>query len=90
MMIGSARMVDGLYYFDNNSLRNKQAQGFGNSLSISSLPVREKIMIWHLRLGHPSFSYLKYLFPVLFKNMDCSSFHCESCLLSKSHHSTYN
>jgi len=88
MTIGSARMVNGLYYFDDNFLRNKQALGF--STSISSLSIREQIMIWHLRLGHPSFSYLKYLFPVLFKNVDCSFFQCESCHLSKSHQTTYS
>ena len=49
MMIGSARMVDNLYYFDDNFLRIKQAQSF--STSISSLSFREQIMIWHLRLG---------------------------------------
>ncbi|XP_059659287.1 uncharacterized protein LOC132306086 isoform X3 [Cornus florida] len=32
MMIGSARMVDGLYYFDDNFLLNKQAQGFGSGV----------------------------------------------------------
>ena len=64
MVIGNARMVDGLYYFDDNFFRNKQDQGF--STSISSLFVHEQIMIWHFRLGHLSFSYLKYLFPILF------------------------
>lgn len=64
MITGSARMVDGLYYLDDNFLRYKQAQAFRTS--ISSLSIREQIMLWHLRLGHPSFSYLKYLFPVLF------------------------
>ena len=46
-------------------------------------------MLWHLTLRHPSFPYLKHLFPGLFKNLDCSSFQCESCHLSKRHHATY-
>ena len=37
-------------------------------------------MFWYLRLGHYSFPYLKYLFPTLFKDLDFSSFYCESCL----------
>ena len=86
-LIGSARMVNGLYYFDDDLSSNKTTQGYG--CSISSLSAREQIMLWHFRLGHPSFSYLKHLFRNLFKNLDCSSFQCESCYLSKSHRTTY-
>jgi len=57
-MIGSARMTDRLYYFEEFSLNNKKGQGFR---SVSSILVCNKIMLWHLRLGHPSFSYLKNL-----------------------------
>lgn len=57
--------------------------------SISSNSARDQIMLWHLRLGHPSFPYLKYLFPDLFKNVDCTTFQCESCFLSKSHRVSY-
>jgi len=85
-MIGRARMIDGLYYFDEISSGNKKAQGFS---STSSIPVQDTIMLWHLRLGHPSFAYMKRLFPELFKGMDCSSFQCESCILAKNHCSTY-
>ena len=46
-------------------------------------------MVWHCRLGHPSFSYLKHLFPVLFQKVDPLSFQCESCLLAKSQRKTY-
>ena len=84
-MIGSARMIDGLYYFDDNSFSNKKVQGFR---SISSIYVREKMMLWHLRLGHHSFLYFKHLFLGLFKNLDCPSFQCES-YLSKRHRATY-
>ena len=86
MMIGRARMLEGLYYFDEVPVSNKKAQSFNSTSSIS---VREKIMLWHYRLGHPSFLYLKHLFPELFKGIDCSSFHCESCIFAKFHRSTY-
>ena len=47
-MIGSARMQDGLYYFDEKGFQNKQVQTFvGN---VSSFSVYEKIMLWHHRL----------------------------------------
>ena len=58
-------------------------------LSSSIISVRDQIMFWHFRLGHPSFSYLKYLFPELFKSVDCFSFQCETCYLSKSHKNSY-
>ena len=57
--------------------------------SVSSNSVYEQIMLWHLRLGHSSFPYLKHLFPTLFKGLDFSSFYCESCYLSKIHRTTY-
>lgn len=87
MMIGRARMVDGPYYSDNNFFNNKQAQGYSGS--ISSISVHEQIMLWHLKLGHPSFPYLKHLFPTLFKNLDCSFLQCESCHLSNIHQVSY-
>lgn len=40
-------------------------------------------MLWHFRLGHPSFSYMKHLFPSLFVNKDPSLFQCEMCQLAK-------
>ena len=81
MMIGSASLRESLYYFDDYLSRNKQAQGLSSSISSNS--ARDQIMLWHLRLGHPSFPYLKYLFSDLFKNVDCTTFQCESCFLSK-------
>ena len=84
--IGSAKLIGDLYYFD-GVFSNKLAQGLS---SASSLSIYEQIILWHLRLGHPSFLYLKYLFPSLFKGLDCSSFYCENCYLSKSHHTTYD
>ena len=47
-MIGSARMIDGLYYFEDKDSKNKEAQGLS---SISSIPDKDQIMLWHYRLG---------------------------------------
>jgi hypothetical protein len=85
-MIGSAKMMDGLYYFE-ETFENKVAHGLSG---IGSTLVRDQIMLWHNRLGHPNFQYLKHLFPDLFKNVDCSSFECESCVLAKSHKMSYS
>ena len=83
-MIGSIRMPDGLFYFDNNFLKGGQAQVA--SSSVISIPVEDEIMVWHNRLGHPCFSYLKQLFPTLFKNLNPLIFQCEVCQVSKHHH----
>ena len=79
-------MIDSLYYFNKGSSEDGMAQGLSGT---SSPTIRGQIMLWHLRLGHPSFQYLKHLFPTLFKNVDCSSFQCESCILAKSHRISY-
>lgn len=39
----------------------------------------DQIMLWHFRLGHPSFPYLKHLVPQFL----LSSFHCKVCELAK-------
>ena len=72
----------GCYNLDGDVFCNKKAHGLSG---ISSTYVSNQIMQWHLRLGHPSFLYLKYLFPTLFKGVDPSMFQCESCHLFKDH-----
>ena len=85
-MIGNARLIDGLYYFVEDDLKHKEVQGLS---SISSSSVKDEILLWHSRLGHPSFLYLKKLMPDLFYTIDTSKLECEHCLLSKSHKSIY-
>jgi hypothetical protein len=46
---------------------------------------KEQIWLWHYRLGHPSFSYMKHLFSQLFSTLRYSDFRCETCILAKSH-----
>ena len=85
--ISNAKLSGGLYYFDDGSLPK-------DSVSTSCLGVisdfgKNDIMLWHFRLGHPSFHYLKRLFPSLFSNKNPSSFQCEICALAKMHRSPY-
>lgn len=47
-------------------------------------------MAWHLRLRHPSFRYLKHLFPKIFHNKNFSSFKCEACEFAKHHCSQFS
>ena len=46
-------------------------------------------MLWHYRLGHPSFYYLRHLLPQLFKNKNPSLFQCEFCEMAKHHSSSF-
>jgi hypothetical protein len=55
-----------------------------------SVGIKEKeIWLWHYRLGHPSFTYMKHLFPELFSQVQHFDFQCETCTLAKSHRVTY-
>ena len=54
------------------------------ALSASSSSLHDSLL-WHCRLGHPSFVKLKETLPWL----HLSKFHCESCELGKHHRSSY-
>ena len=69
--IGCAKMIDGLYYFDEVSVSHKIPKGL---ISVCSPFVKETIMLYYRRLGYLNFFYLKYLFSNLFKDLDCSIF----------------
>lgn len=75
-MIGNAELIDGLYVWRDGDSKNKQTTAF----SVSS---NNDVLLWHKRLGHPNFRYLKHLLPHLFINKRVESFHCEACQMSK-------
>ncbi|KAH9768480.1 Integrase catalytic domain-containing protein [Citrus sinensis] len=50
---------------------------------------KSEIWLWHRRLGHVSFGYLKKLFPSLFLKFNVCNFKCDVCELSKSHRTTF-
>ena len=50
---------------------------------------RATIWLWHYRLGHLSFGYLKKLQPQLFSGLNDLDFHCDTCELAKSHLISY-
>ena len=49
-----------------------------------------QIWLQHRRLGHPPFSTLKSLFPVLFKKLSVESFHCDVCQFAKHHRTNFS
>ena len=72
----------GLYYMDDFS--------FGKANTVQWIVNKEQhIWLWHHCLGHPSFFYLKHLFPSLFFNLHESDFRCETCIQAQSHHIPY-
>ncbi|XP_022726163.1 protein ZINC INDUCED FACILITATOR 1-like isoform X6 [Durio zibethinus] len=76
--IGNARMCAGLYL-----LRDERGSWKSACLVSFSSKIKENtIMLWHYRLAHPNFLYLKKLFPDLF-NKGFESYQCEICQFSK-------
>ncbi|KAK8335834.1 hypothetical protein V6Z12_A09G080600 [Gossypium hirsutum] len=73
-MIGTAKVDDGLYVW------NKDSTQGGLALSTSK---EDTIMLWHRRLGHPNFLYLKKHLLLLFRNKSINSLKCEIFQLSK-------
>ena len=84
--IGSAKSSGGLYYLESTRLSSTQ---FPEPRCSNFLSLENAIMVWHYRLGHPSFGYLRHLFPVLFKNKNIDDFQCEMCQLAKHKRSVY-
>ncbi|KAK2433017.1 putative mitochondrial protein [Trifolium repens] len=78
--IGHAREWNGLYYLEEPDLSSKK--DLPHSL-VSVLTNKEKILLYHCRLGHPSFEIIKMLFPSFFSKLDVESLHCEVCELAK-------
>jgi hypothetical protein len=73
-----------LYYLNMEPAGSSQlAQAFSTEGSTKSDQAR--VWLWHRRLGHASFGYLKKLFPKLFLNLSSSDFKCDICELAKSH-----
>ena len=63
--------------------------GRANHTRSSSDRNKANILLWHRRLGHPSFGYLKLVFPALFSGLSNLDFKCETCILAKSHRVSY-
>ena len=84
-MIGRAREWNDLYYLEetNGSPNDCLHQSF---MTDSLLSNKEKIFLYHYRLGHPAFRTLRILFPSLFTNLDVEGFSCEVCEMAKHKH----
>ena len=82
-IIGRGTKRGGLYYVDDFSM------GKAHSVKHSSTWKDQQLWLWHRRLGHPSFGYMKHLFPDLFSSAGTTDFQCDTCILAKSHRVSY-
>ncbi|KAL5804478.1 hypothetical protein ACOSQ3_031278 [Xanthoceras sorbifolium] len=82
--IGIGREKGGLYYFTADSVSSHPHRVVQVRADNES-----NIFLWHRRLGHCSFGYLKFLFPSLFKTIGHDNLQCETCVLSKHHRTVF-
>ncbi|RDX68270.1 hypothetical protein CR513_52761, partial [Mucuna pruriens] len=55
----------------------------------SSSVKHKHILLWHRRLGHPSFNYLKHFLLDLFSSLHDSNLKYDTCILAKNHRVSY-
>ncbi|BFG15661.1 hypothetical protein CerSpe_019350 [Prunus speciosa] len=81
--IRHGKRIGGLYYL---TLPSAPVRDFVvNTVQSCGVKDKQQIWLWHRRLGHTSFGYLKRLFLSLFRSCDEFSFKWETCILAKSH-----
>ena len=56
---------------------------------VNSSPNEEEVTLLHRRLGHPSFTLLKVMYPHLFKQLSMEKLVCDACQLAKSKREIY-
>jgi len=80
-IIGRGTECEGLYYVD-------EVVQKGHAM-LAHETVTRQLWLWHRRLGHPSFRYLKILFPSLFTS-STEPIKCETCIWAKNHRVTFS
>jgi hypothetical protein len=80
-IIGRGTKRGDLYYVDDVST--------GHVCHVRSDGREWQIRLWHQRLGHPNFGYLKHVLPKLFNNVAVSELKCSTCIVAKSHRTSY-
>jgi len=75
MTIGNPKECVGLYLIQDEETK-------AHSCVVEHSGAENSIMLWHYRLGHPNFMYLRKMFPALFNN-NKQILQCEVCQLSK-------
>jgi len=79
-IIGRGTEREGLYYVDEVAHKGHAMFAHGT--------VTRQLWLWHRCLGHPSFGYLKILFPSLFTS-NSEPIKCETCIRAKNPRVTF-
>ncbi|KAL5790617.1 hypothetical protein ACOSQ2_005505 [Xanthoceras sorbifolium] len=87
--IGYGIKREKLYYLDLRLTDSEKLQQALITDGSEGKKTESEIWLWHRRLGHSSFGYLKKLFPSLFTKCDVSNFRCDICELAKSHRTSF-
>ena len=88
-LIGRGYLRGRLFHLDQTYAGEKPGAPSRTAL-ISTSDKLSEVWLWHRRLGHSSFSVMKKSMPNLFISVDESLLCCETCVLGKSHRSTYS
>ncbi|KAK9063757.1 hypothetical protein SSX86_017629 [Deinandra increscens subsp. villosa] len=73
--------VDDVYFAASQALRNLPSIH-------TTTATQESLLSWHHKLGHPSIKVFKFLLQSLdikFNKLSSFNFHCDACLINKSH-----
>ena len=76
-----------MYYLDLDSDSSHKTSQVNNVVRSSS--DKERVILWHHRLEHLSFNYLRKIKPELFLSIPNSKFKCNICELANNHHISY-
>ena len=91
-MLGSGEMRNSLYLLKGtqDEASSSKAHSSSSTNIVSSIEhIENEAMLWHFRLGHPSFTYLEKLLPALFQNKGSKDLRCDVCQLAKHTRSSY-
>ncbi|XP_075475765.1 uncharacterized protein LOC142511512 [Primulina tabacum] len=81
--IGNAKCCAGLYLFTMKPPVESSSNAPDHHTSAVQSIRNNEFLLWHYRLGHPNFLYLKKLFPSLVNNKTSHSPYCDVCQFSK-------
>ena len=85
--IRHSKQIRGLYYLTLPAAVVRNCVAY--KVQSGNVKDKKQLWMWHRRVGHPLFGYLKHLFPSLFSSCDESSFKCKTCVMAKSHRTVF-